>query len=328
MLQVIRLCVLLAALGPATLSADTAPGADRAARGKYLANGIARCFWCHSPLDNGDPAIPIPAKLGSGDVLDEKAPINAPYSDGNRAQDSTADQKSAAPRDGIGRDGRVHAPRQLLQRDTDGSPVGRRLSANARPIRRAGAKRACRTATRVRQPSVAPVRTATPLSSIQRGGIPRPSGRVQWMSYAGEADGSPVRERSLLAAGDSDREGRGSEVSSFDPTPRRRRARPGRRRAAASRSRTSRRTRQASLHRSTFIQTICTGKVGGGGLSAAMPWVFFRTMTDADLRDIFAYLRSVRPVRHRVNNTDPPTWCPACGRRHGLGELNTASATR
>ena len=27
--------------------------------------------------------------------------------------------------------------------------------------------------------------------------------------------------------------------------------------------------------------------------------------------------------RHRVNNADPPTYCPRCGRRHGLGELNS-----
>jgi len=72
-----------------------------------------------------------------------------------------------------------------------------------------------------------------------------------------------------------------------------------------------------------FIQTIRTGKVAGvRPLSAAMPWVFFRTMTDADLRDVFAYLRSVAAVQHRVNNADPPTWCPRCGRRHGLGEFN------
>ena len=72
-----------------------------------------------------------------------------------------------------------------------------------------------------------------------------------------------------------------------------------------------------------FIQTIRTGKVAGiRPLSAAMPWVFFRTMTDADLRDVFAFLQSVRPVQHRVNNSDAPTWCPRCGRHHGLGELN------
>jgi hypothetical protein len=73
-----------------------------------------------------------------------------------------------------------------------------------------------------------------------------------------------------------------------------------------------------------FIQTIRTGKVAGvRPLSAAMPWVFFGTMSDADLRDVFAHLQSVRSVQHRVNNTDPPTWCPRCGRRHGLGESNT-----
>lgn len=72
-----------------------------------------------------------------------------------------------------------------------------------------------------------------------------------------------------------------------------------------------------------FIQTIRTGKVAGiRPLTGAMPWIFFRTMTDADLKDVFAFLQSVRPVQHRVNNSDPPTWCPRCGRRHGLGELN------
>jgi hypothetical protein len=47
-------------------------------RGRYLATGVARCFWCHSPLDDSDPAVPRPDTLGAGDVLDEKAPIVAP----------------------------------------------------------------------------------------------------------------------------------------------------------------------------------------------------------------------------------------------------------
>jgi hypothetical protein len=73
-----------------------------------------------------------------------------------------------------------------------------------------------------------------------------------------------------------------------------------------------------------FIKTIRTGRVAGiRALNAAMPWVFFKEMTDADLRAIFAYLNRVPLVRHRVSNFDPPTFCPLCGRRHGLGELNT-----
>jgi mono/diheme cytochrome c family protein len=78
--------------------------------------------------------------------------------------------------------------------------------------------------------------------------------------------------------------------------------------------------------RDVFIQTIRTGHVAGvRRLSAAMPWVFFRTMKDDDLGAIFAYLRTLPPVRHRVSNFDPPTYCPRCGRRHGLGELNVAN---
>src|SRR6185436_927667 len=46
---------------------------------KYLANGIARCFGCHSPLSNSDPAVPIPATIGSGDQwLDGKVQVGAP----------------------------------------------------------------------------------------------------------------------------------------------------------------------------------------------------------------------------------------------------------
>jgi hypothetical protein len=30
----------------------------------------------------------------------------------------------------------------------------------------------------------------------------------------------------------------------------------------------------------------------------------------------------VKPVKHRVSNTDPPTKCAICNQSHGLGELN------
>jgi len=73
-----------------------------------------------------------------------------------------------------------------------------------------------------------------------------------------------------------------------------------------------------------FIQTIRTGRVAGRRpLTRAMLWFEFRKLTDDDLGAIFEFLRSVPPVRHRVNNADPPTYCPRCGRRHGLGELNS-----
>lgn len=48
-------------------------------------------------------------------------------------------------------------------------------------------------------------------------------------------------------------------------------------------------------------------------------------MTDDDLKAIFAYLRTVPPVKHRVSNTDPPTDCKVCKKKHGLGGLNQTS---
>ncbi len=69
-------------------------------------------------------------------------------------------------------------------------------------------------------------------------------------------------------------------------------------------------------------QTLRTGRVGGQLLSHIMPFEWFRNMTDEDIRDIWAFLQTLTPVKHRVSNTDPPTPCPVCNRSHGLGDLN------
>ena len=71
-----------------------------------------------------------------------------------------------------------------------------------------------------------------------------------------------------------------------------------------------------------FIKTLRTGHVGARQLSSIMPWGYFRNMTDEDLSAIFAYLRTLTPVKHRVDNTELPTECPVCRRRHGHGEMN------
>jgi len=45
-------------------------------------------------------------------------------------------------------------------------------------------------------------------------------------------------------------------------------------------------------------------------------------MTDDDLMAIFAYLRTLKPVHHRVDNALPPTACKICQGKHGAGEQN------
>jgi len=53
-----------------------------------------------------------------------------------------------------------------------------------------------------------------------------------------------------------------------------------------------------------------------------MPWPMLRNMTDEDLKAVFAYLRTLKPVHHRVDNTLPPTVCKICQGKHGAGDQN------
>jgi len=71
-----------------------------------------------------------------------------------------------------------------------------------------------------------------------------------------------------------------------------------------------------------FIRVMRTGHVGRGKLAAAMPWRYFRDFSDDDLKSVFSYLRTLRPVKHHVDNTEPVSYCKVCGQRHGGGELN------
>ncbi|MBV9574894.1 MAG: c-type cytochrome [Acidobacteriales bacterium] len=71
-----------------------------------------------------------------------------------------------------------------------------------------------------------------------------------------------------------------------------------------------------------FIQVMRTGKVRARALSPIMPYEFYGGLSDDDLKAIFAYLHSVKPVRHIVDNTEPPTNCRLCRMKHGGGDRN------
>ena len=75
-----------------------------------------------------------------------------------------------------------------------------------------------------------------------------------------------------------------------------------------------------------FIETFRTGKVRSRALSAMMPTRYFRDFTDQDLKDLFAYLKTLTPVDHVVDNAQPATKCARCGLEHGGGERNKAAA--
>ncbi len=71
-----------------------------------------------------------------------------------------------------------------------------------------------------------------------------------------------------------------------------------------------------------FLQTIRTGSVKSRPLNQIMPWAYFRNLTDDDLKAIFAYLKTVKPVNHVVDNSMPRNLCVICNQVHGGGEKN------
>jgi hypothetical protein len=65
-----------------------------------------------------------------------------------------------------------------------------------------------------------------------------------------------------------------------------------------------------------------TGYVKARKLSSIMPFGEFTNLTDDDLKAIFAYLRTLPPVKHRVDNSLPLTYCKLCRKKHGAGDQN------
>jgi hypothetical protein len=71
-----------------------------------------------------------------------------------------------------------------------------------------------------------------------------------------------------------------------------------------------------------FVKVMRTGYIGKRQLSTVMPWQFYSGQTDEDLKAMYAYLKTVPPVSHRVDNTQSPTACKKCGEKHGAGASN------
>jgi len=67
---------------------------------------------------------------------------------------------------------------------------------------------------------------------------------------------------------------------------------------------------------------IRTGYVKARKINQIMPWWHYRDLTEEDLRAIYAYQRTLKPVKHRVDNSEPASLCKLCGYSHGAGDQN------
>jgi len=45
-------------------------------------------------------------------------------------------------------------------------------------------------------------------------------------------------------------------------------------------------------------------------------------MPEEDLKAMFVYLKTLPPIKHRVDNAEPPTPCKVCEKSHGAGDRN------
>ena len=285
---------------------------ERLARGKYLVEGVGGCFDCHSQvakdfkdLKPGEPLVVV--QKGAGRIVFEEgdarlvAPNITPDVE-TGAGTWTDDQLARSIREGIGHDGRTLFPMMPYQEfrgfsDEDTASIIvylRSLPAvhNELPKRQIPFPLS-RLINAAPQPIQEPVVVNTP-DAVARGryiaetvckGCHTPKDKhgkpLPGMEYAG---GNPI----------------GGQVSSANITP----------------DPSGISYYDAEL----FIKAIRTGYVGARPLNPPMPWWVFRNMNDDDLRAVFAYLRTVKPVHHRVDNSEAAVPCKQCNGNHGGAE--------
>ena len=290
------------------------PTAARLERGRYIVEGPAHCFQCHSEVDWEKPgAQPKAGRKGAGTVFPEEgmqwlvAPNITPDVE-TGAGSWTNEQLARAIREGIGHDGRRLFPmmpymnfRNMSDEDLASVIVYLR---SIPPVRNVLPKtiipEPIKGSLPPHQPITAPVSAPDMSNPIARGKYLVTLGNCMMCHTPMNKQGQPIMQ--MAFAGGTRFTGPWGELSSANITP------------------------DASgisyYNEDLFLKTLRTGHVGARKLNSLMPWGYFRNMTDEDLKAIFAYLRTVPPVKHRIDNSEAPTECTVCGGRHGFGELN------
>jgi hypothetical protein len=297
---------------------------ERLARGKYLVEGVLQCPACHSENDfSKRPEEVVPGKKLGGFVF-PNVELDLPEPNRVVAPNISPDPEYGAGtwkdadfvralRQGIGHDGRTLYPlmpyyyfRKLSDEDLASAIVYERSMPQVHIQR---------PKTRLTEELKKAFQPLPPLAHVPE---PDRSDRVKYGEYlvnAGHCDachtptddkGNPIP--GMYLAGGAPLVGRwegGKKIETVNalnltPDP----------------------SGISYFDEKMFIEVIRNGGFRTRPLSNIMPWAFFRNLTDDDLKAIFAYLRTVKPVCHHVDNTEPPTYCKVCRTKHGLGATN------
>jgi mono/diheme cytochrome c family protein len=288
---------------------------ERLARGRYLAENLG-CFDCHAEHDwtkHDAPLIEGTRGAGYADfplagLPGRVIPPNITPDPETGAGNWTADMLARAIREGIGHDGRALFPfmpypdmRQMSDEDLASVIVYMR---SIPPIRKALPK------TEIIFPVKYLMRSMPqPITEpVPQPDVSTPVKRGEYLvtiaactdCHTPQSKGQPIR--GLEFAGGFILEGPWGRVASANITP------------------------DPSgipyYDEALFLEMIRTGYVKPRKINQIMDWSDYRNLTDEDLKAIFAYLRTLKAVKHRVDNTESPTFCKLCGSSHGAGNQN------
>ncbi len=288
----------------------------RLARGKYLVDSVNECYGCHTDSDwtkRGAP--PVSGREGSGHVWSTEglpwlvSPNITPDKEtgiGNWSDDTLA----RAIREGIGHDGRALFPtmpypdyRQMSDEDLGSiiayvrsmPPIRNELPTTRMPFPLNFFTQS------MPEPITAPVGPSDQSGPAARGAYLARMGACADCHTPQEEEGRPIPGMDY-AGGFIVNGANGERIASSNITP----APSG----------------ISYYDERTFIQAMRQGKVGARELHSEMPWIFYGRMNEDDLKAIFAYLQTLKPIKHQVDNTEPPTFCRLCKQKHGLGASN------
>jgi mono/diheme cytochrome c family protein len=287
--------------------------AARMERGRYLVEGVNGCFGCHTDQDWSKPgAPPVAGREGSGHIWADQdlpwlvAPNITPDKETGAGHWSD-DAFARAIREGIGHDGRTLFSAMPYQHYREMSDED--LAAIIVYLRSVPPVHNPLPTTKIPSPLYylmnnmpQPVTSAvnSDLSTTEKRGAYLVSMAACADCHTPQEKGEPIAGMEF-AGGFLLHEPKGDVVSN-NITP------------AASGI--------GYDNEATFIQALRQGKVGARPLRASMPWYFFGKMTDDDLKAIYAYLKTVKPVKHQIDNFEPPTFCRLCKQKHGFGATN------
>ena len=288
----------------------------RVERGKYLVtSGAAPCLLCHSPMDTTGGGMKVPP----GKELTGRnwAPDGTPFL---TAQNLTPDpetgignlsddQLARAIREGISHEGRTLFP--IMPYVNFSAMTDEDLASIVVYLR-----------------SVPPVRSPLAASTIPfplnrlLNGVPQPiEAPVTADLSTPEKRGAYLARMAVCSDCHSPRDDRGNRPEGMDFSGGTGMVYEGRK-TVYSANITPGVNGIPYYTEALFIEVMRTGKVRARELDPMMPTTYYRNMTDQDLKDLFAYLKSLAPVDHYVDNTLPATKCERCKLTHGGGERN------